>query len=62
MLNTHRYSLNAYTVRGKGKKRIRWLQVLEDRSMYLRNVLIFFFFLAEKGIRDFCLSRGVGDV
>ena len=25
-------------------------------------VLLFFFFQAEDGIRDFCLSRGLGDV
>ena len=26
------------------------------------SVLFFFFFQAEDGIRDFCLSRGLGDV
>ncbi len=25
-------------------------------------VVVFFFFQAEDGIRDFCLSRGLGDV
>ncbi len=25
-------------------------------------ILLFFFFQAEDGIRDFCLSRGLGDV
>ena len=25
-------------------------------------IVIFFFFQAEDGIRDFCLSRGLGDV
>ncbi len=29
---------------------------------YSYYVIIFFFFQAEDGIRDFCLSRGLGDV
>src|SRR5674476_401605 len=31
------------------------------RLFYIR-FLVFFFFQAEDGIRDFCLSRGLGDV
>ena len=30
--------------------------------MFFFFVLLFFFFQAEDGIRDFCLSRGLGDV
>ncbi len=29
---------------------------------YVSDGLYFFFFQAEDGIRDFCLSRGLGDV
>ena len=32
-----------------------------DVDSYI-NLLFFFFFQAEDGIRDFCLSRGLGDV
>ena len=30
--------------------------------MFCGNLLKLFFFQAEDGIRDFCLSRGLGDV
>ncbi len=30
--------------------------------LILKILFIFFFFQAEDGIRDFCLSRGLGDV
>ena len=31
-------------------------------AMLCAVVIVFFFFQAEDGIRDFCLSRGLGDV
>ena len=36
-------------------------EIYKGREM-LFAVVLFFFFQAEDGIRDFCLSRGLGDV
>ena len=35
---------------------------MSGRESGLENGICFFFFQAEDGIRDFCLSRGLGDV
>ncbi len=37
-------------------------ELLSARNTCVVMMILFFFFQAEDGIRDFCLSRGLGDV
>ena len=41
---------------------VSWSHIFVCFFFFLLFVVFFFFFQAEDGIRDFCLSRGLGDV
>ncbi|CZS11599.1 hypothetical protein CDFC105_93858 [Clostridioides difficile] len=42
--------------------RAHWLCFTRLVAVLMGQLSLFFFFQAEDGIRDFCLSRGLGDV